>query len=228
MALSDAPQCTATAKSTGKRCELPAIKGREVCRLHGGKTPRGEASPHFKHGRFSEYLPERLVKIYEAVEADNEHSILSRNIQLRETFLREKLAMLDNAPDSAQTWQELRKVADDLTAHFTDEKYGLCHVDILKLERLIDEKEAYHKAVAELRDEMAEQRKDKQAISAIEYRGENAITAKELMVFMGAVLHVINNTVTNQAERIRIHEQIDGLFSSTPKRMESNVQADND
>jgi hypothetical protein len=30
------------------------------CRLRGGKTPNGVASPHFKHGQHSKYLAKHL------------------------------------------------------------------------------------------------------------------------------------------------------------------------
>lgn len=33
------------------------------CRFHGGLTPRGPASPHFKHGRYSKYMKESLAEI---------------------------------------------------------------------------------------------------------------------------------------------------------------------
>jgi len=33
-------QCTATAKSTGERCQRPAIKGGTVCYQHGGAAPQ--------------------------------------------------------------------------------------------------------------------------------------------------------------------------------------------
>ena len=35
-----ARQCTATAKSTGKRCTQPPIHGGNVCRYHGGAAPQ--------------------------------------------------------------------------------------------------------------------------------------------------------------------------------------------
>src|ERR1051326_5995078 len=35
-----APRCTATAKTTGKQCRGPAVRGRSTCRMHGG-TSRG-------------------------------------------------------------------------------------------------------------------------------------------------------------------------------------------
>jgi len=222
MALSDARQCNAKAKSTAKRCRLPAIKGSEKCRLHGGKTPKGEASPHFKHGKFSNYMPTRLLKIYEAVQTDEEMNILSRNIRLRETFLREKLAMIDDAPDSAETWQSLRQSVDDLTTHFENQDYGKCHVELMRLHRLIDEKEAYHKAVNELRSEMAEQRKDKQAIATIEFKGESAIPIKELLTLMGGVLHVIQTVVTDKRQREQIADGIDKILIGTTSPIPSD------
>lgn len=223
MALKDAKQCNAKAKSTGNQCQLPAITGSDKCRLHGGKSLKGESSPSFKHGRFSDYLPQRLLKIYDDVQADEETNILNRNVRLRETFIRERLAMIDDVPDSAETWKQLRYEIDELNKAYRKQDDGGVYNAIAKIERLIDERELYFQAVQEIRIDLAEQRKDKQAMAAIEYRGENAITAKELMVFMGAVLHVINSTVTDKSERIRIHEQIDSILSSPTQRLESII-----
>lgn len=40
----------------GGTCANYAVRGRTRCRMHGGKIKQGAASPHFKHGRFSETL----------------------------------------------------------------------------------------------------------------------------------------------------------------------------
>lgn len=205
-------QCNAKAKSTQTQCKNPAILGNAKCRLHGGKSLRGEAHPNFKHGKFSEYLPIRLLKIYDEVAETEITNILDRNIMLRETFLREKLAMIDDAPDSAIIWKELRQKVDDLTEHFEDTAYGKCHVDLIQINRIIDEKEAYHKAVNEIRAELSEQRKDKQAIAAIEFKGESAIPIKELLALMGGVLHVIQTVVTDKQQRIEIADGIDSIL----------------
>lgn len=219
MALSHTIKCDATAKSTGLRCNNPAVNGSTKCRLHGGKSLKGQASPTYKHGKFSDYLPERLVRIYEDVQVDDEHHILNRNIRLRETFIREKLAMIDDIPDSAETWSSLRGAVDELNKAYRNTDDGKVYGAIAKIERIIDERELYYQAVNEIQDALNEQRKDKQVISSIEFRGENAIPAKELMVFMGAMLSVINSIVSNQSEINRIHAEIDNLFSGTPQRM---------
>lgn len=50
------------------RCRRPPTPGRTRCRLHGGATPRGKASPHFRHGRDSRY-PDAANDIARAISA---------------------------------------------------------------------------------------------------------------------------------------------------------------
>ncbi len=40
----------------GTPCQRPPMAGMTRCRLHGGATPIGMASPHYKHGRRSRFL----------------------------------------------------------------------------------------------------------------------------------------------------------------------------
>jgi uncharacterized protein YjcR len=50
------PRCQATAKKTGKRCRLVAMKGKKVCYLHGGRSPgapQGNKNA-LKHGHYAE------------------------------------------------------------------------------------------------------------------------------------------------------------------------------
>ena len=43
-------RCSATSKQTGRRCRQIAVFGKSVCHWHGGKTPSGPASVHFRYG----------------------------------------------------------------------------------------------------------------------------------------------------------------------------------
>jgi hypothetical protein len=47
-----APRCSAQAKRTGCRCRAPAVKGWNVCRVHGarGGAPEGKANGNYRHG----------------------------------------------------------------------------------------------------------------------------------------------------------------------------------
>jgi hypothetical protein len=47
-----APRCHAKAKTTGNRCNAPAVRGWNVCRMHGagGGAPTGPANGAWLHG----------------------------------------------------------------------------------------------------------------------------------------------------------------------------------
>ena len=74
--LRDAPRCTATAKSTGKRCCNPAVRGWNVCRLHGarGGAPPGKDHPNYKHGMRSKAFVEQRKTINQLIRDLNDFS----------------------------------------------------------------------------------------------------------------------------------------------------------
>lgn len=55
-------RCGAKSKRTGQPCQQPAMRGKQRCRLHGGKstgakTPEGKqraAMANYKHGEYSQ------------------------------------------------------------------------------------------------------------------------------------------------------------------------------
>lgn len=77
-------QCKARARS-GAQCRKLALRGKEVCRLHGGKSPSGLASPSFKHGRRSRYmsvLTPEMAKRFKSAAADPDQLSLAAEIML--------------------------------------------------------------------------------------------------------------------------------------------------
>jgi len=57
-----APRCTAQSKRSGQRCQAPAVRGYQVCRMHGagGGAPTGEANGSYRHGRRTQEVIETL------------------------------------------------------------------------------------------------------------------------------------------------------------------------
>jgi len=49
------PRCHAAAKRTGLPCKSPAVRGWQVCRMHGarGGAPCGHQNGSFRHGDYS-------------------------------------------------------------------------------------------------------------------------------------------------------------------------------
>ena len=46
------PRCRARSKRSGLPCRAPAVRGWQVCRMHGarGGAPEGERNGNFRHG----------------------------------------------------------------------------------------------------------------------------------------------------------------------------------
>ena len=51
-------QCTAHQKHTGERCKSYACRGKQVCRMHGGKSKRGREHWNYKNGLHSKDVRE--------------------------------------------------------------------------------------------------------------------------------------------------------------------------
>lgn len=101
----DQPRCGARRKNGKGVCESFAMaNGR--CRVHGGATPSGLASPQTISGRYSKYLPTRLLARYQEAVADPELLALKDDIALLDTRLGEVIANLDTGRSQA-TWEIL-------------------------------------------------------------------------------------------------------------------------
>lgn len=64
-----APRCTARSKRTGLPCKSPAVRGWEVCRMHGarGGSKRGPSANAWKHGMRSAAAQEERREIRELI-----------------------------------------------------------------------------------------------------------------------------------------------------------------
>ena len=91
-------RCKAKTKQTGKRCKRSPTPGREVCRLHGGATPRGIDSPHFKHGRYSKAMPDRLIEKYETARNDPDLITMRDDIALIDARIMDQLELAEADP----------------------------------------------------------------------------------------------------------------------------------
>jgi hypothetical protein len=100
-------RCSGHSKRTGEPCGRPPARGRTVCASHGGRSPRGIASPHWITGRYSKVLPARLVARYTDAQADHDLLALREEIALLDTRLAEVLQRLDSG-ESGAIWVALQ------------------------------------------------------------------------------------------------------------------------
>jgi hypothetical protein len=92
----------------GQPCQKWAIQGRTRCRLHGGRTPMAQASGTYKSGRYSRFLPARLLARYRDAERDPELTSLRSELALVDARLADVLSRVDTGESSARWWALLK------------------------------------------------------------------------------------------------------------------------
>lgn len=114
MALKDAKKCNATSKRTGEKCRAVAMaNGTGKCRIHGGKSFSGIASPTFKNGKNSkhQYLPPNFSSRLETVISDHIENI-EHSIEIQKTLETTYLEKL-GTNESTEAWSKLRQAVKD-------------------------------------------------------------------------------------------------------------------
>lgn len=123
-------KCGARTKTrSGSTCKNNAMaNGR--CRMHGGKTPVGAALPQFKTGKWSKYLPERLLARYEEAQLDSRLLELRNEVALVDTRLAELLERIDTGQANS-IWRSLKeKYAEAIQASGDPERMAH-HIDAM-------------------------------------------------------------------------------------------------
>lgn len=107
-------RCTAKSKGTQGQCKNYVVRGRSKCRLHGGATPRGVASPHFKHGRYSQDLPTQISASMREGQLPSDLLQSHDELALCDSRLQELTEQLCSGEEDRhpQTWQDILQVAE--------------------------------------------------------------------------------------------------------------------
>lgn len=70
----------------GRTCQKPPMaNGR--CRLHGGRTPSGPDSPHFKHGKFAYAFKGRMAEKFQSALLDTQPLELMAELAVQRSVL---------------------------------------------------------------------------------------------------------------------------------------------
>src|SRR3954465_9212974 len=102
-------QCGAKTRSGAPCRTRPMPNGR--CRMHGGKSLAGPASPSFTTGRHSKYLPRRLLARYQEMAHDAELLALRDEIALIDARIADVLGRVESG-ESSRIWRELATTCD--------------------------------------------------------------------------------------------------------------------
>lgn len=200
-------------RRNGEPCKAPAMaNGR--CRIHGGKTPNGLGLPQTKNGRYSKYLPGKLLSAYTDATSDPDLLSLRQDIHLIDTLLFNNFQALDT-DESGEAWKAIRKSVIDMQLAFNKDDYGKCLILLAEMRDIIDKRVLHYATEQEIRDKLEQRRKLVETVHKIDFQKERAITAEQAMLLMSALLDSVRRNVTDNGSLSAIQADFIRLVGTT-------------
>ena len=102
-------RCKAKSKRSGERCKRHASIGRDVCRMHGGASPRGVDHPSWRGKGYSKDLPTQLRDRFAASVDDPDLSSCRNELALIDAKLGDLFAQ---GVTSGRAWDRVFHLVD--------------------------------------------------------------------------------------------------------------------
>lgn len=207
--------CGALTKDDTPCMSTKLIKRNGRCRLHGGKSLAGPASPRYKTGRYSKVLlsSASLLDKYEQAQSDARLLSLRDEIQLVDARLGELLERIGGETDgeSMRNWTRTASAYADLKSAMQSQNTdgtlkALLLLDVL-IERGARESETWAEihAVIEQRRRLAESER-KRLVDM-----QQMITAERAVSLFAQILDVIRENVSDRDALNRIGQEFERL-----------------
>jgi hypothetical protein len=189
--------CGARTKHDGTPCERSPVRGRTRCRLHGGKTLVGTASPTYRNGRYSTYVPERLRARYEQAEGDVELLSLRSEVALIDARLIDLLTRVDTG-ESGQLWAHLKKAHEEFKLYRLAGDVPRMTTALAKVEAVIERVGQDHTAWAEIGALIEQRRKLTESEAKRLITLQQMLTTEDAMALAYRLVDIVTRHVTDK------------------------------
>jgi hypothetical protein len=182
--------------------------------MHGGTTPRGIASPHFKTGRYSRYLPPRLAERFSESLADPDLLNLNREIALVDSRMEDLLKRVDSG-ESGRIWDALRTLNRDLRDAQRRRDSVMVAETMEEISKTISAGNADYAAWGEIASLVNQRRGLVESERRRLLDMQNMVTAEQAMLLIAAVVDSIRRNVNDRHVLAAISDDISRLTSAT-------------
>ena len=183
------------------------------CRMHGGMTPSGPASPQYRTGRYSKVLPARLAGRYEEALANPDLLALRDDIAVIDARLAEMLGDLD-ASGGAATWEALAEEMNAFEAALkTSDTRGMTR-GLTAMRRLVGQGAAEGEKWEQIALWMERKRKLSETERRLLVDMQQVITAEKAMVLMAALVDIVRRHVDDRSILAAIVLDVDRLLAA--------------
>lgn len=205
-------RCTAWSPNNGRQCESRPILGTSKCRAHGGRSLKGAAAGNHITGRYSKFLPVRLVDRYKAGLKNPDLIALRDEIALMDARVQELLQKVGEG-ESADVWKRLReKRALVIAANQHGEQQAVAALlnDILGL---IEQGSGDYAVWMEIRDSLDVRRKLVEAETRRLVQAQLMLSTDEAMALVAQMAGIIQKHVQDPNTLSRLTGELAGLVN---------------
>lgn len=193
--------------------------------MHGGATPKGIASPAFKTGRYSRYLPERLMERYQEALHDEDLLNLRHEVALVDTRIADLLEQVERG-DLGARWLELESHYETLTLATQKKDLGAGAAAFEQIGALITNGANDYLVWVQI-SSMLEQRRrltDSERKRLVDM--QQMITSEQAMTLVAALTDIVRKRVTDRDILAAIQNDLTRLLDRGPAR--GNEAGDDD
>ena len=194
------------------------MQGKRVCQVHGGKTPSGIASPHYKTGRYSKVLPARLTARYEEAATDARLLELRDDIALLDARLADVLGRVDTG-ESGALWQQLMRWRGEVIAAARVGDSVAKAAAMNALLDLVGQGHADYRAWAEVGAVLEQRRKLVESERKRLVEMQQVLTSEQALLLMRALLDSVKTHVTDRAALAAIQTTFTQLTAHDDRRI---------
>lgn len=205
-------QCSAMIKTRERRCNGKAVKGKTVCRMHGGKSLSGIASPTFKTGEHSKYLPARLHEKFNESYNDPRWRSLREEIAVTRTRIKELMQRLGK-DDGGELWALLVKARTEYTRAVLGKDTERMGAAIADMTALIDRGASDEATWRELADAHDNLRRLLETEMKSMVAAHQMITVERAMNMAASLAAVVKQNVTDRKALSAIQDGFTRIFN---------------
>ena len=201
------------------------MTGKAVCYHHGGKSPGGMAQPAYKHGRYSKYLPARLMERFQQASDDPDILALRDDIALVDARLADLLGRVDSG-ESGEAWSQASAAFRALQGGMAkgDTPAMLAAINDLDsvIRRGLGDYAAWREVGILLDQRERLVRSERRRLVEM----QQTMTVEQAMLLMGALAALVDEHVADRAAKAAISDGLRRLMSVSGGQAGAEGEAD--
>lgn len=211
MAIAPRAKCGAKTRA-GTPCRSPVVAGRSRCRMHGGASRRGIESGTFKHGKYSKYLPDRLLETYQIAGQDSELLGMREEITVLDSRLVDLLKRVDSG-EAGAAWRDAKEIYADIVDALRNQDAAGLRAAVQRLGTTLNRGDRDYLAWQEVRQVMQERKALVESERRRMIEDRQMITVESALVAIQAITHAAREILADQPERLgRLQSRISTIL----------------